>query len=432
MIRVKKWCAILLTITCVVGLCACGKQGSNSGSSGAETGLYYDTISKEISSRDGAVMDLLHGCFTDIYTSSATTNAFMTKVSDAGAVEYALNNKELSYDQYYRVETAMKSLEAKELNEFELLSFAIYLNSDGSAYQTDISKTSQKKLFEFMQGVYAETDTEVNFRNALSEARKLYYETLNVDSVSHISYDINGDYLHIGDNALMSGLFGFGNGETVVGCYETRQSMCPITYKSEDGGEASMDAYSHVGIIFGSKGTAIGYEYITIGSEKEAILRDIYYLVGGGCVNGVISEEEYPTNLIPADTLFFQERSLGSFAQMECTLVFNKLVKDFNVTSMSTAYAIEQDIGVTLIASNEVYTGGLLQSIGYLPDDAEVLRSAVGRVPYGEDDTYGDLYGWYELSVPDARDQVNFVVEGFAVLHNRDYGFSAENYIRIF
>lgn len=431
MSRLKKICALILSVSCVISLCACSK-GGGSVSNTAEASLFYDTMAQEVKSGDGTTMNLLHDCFDEIYTSSATSNKFMPKLSDTGEIDYTLNGKSISSEQFHNIENATKILDASEFNAFELLAYASYLDESGNKFGTDLATKSQLKLFEFMKGVYDGSDTEVDFRNALGEARDIFYASLNVESLSHISYDINGDYLHISTNALMPGLFGFGEGENIVGCYETKQGFCQVPYEMEDGSKASMDVHTHTGIIIGSKGTAIGYEYITVGSNKEAVLRDIYYLVGGGCVNGEISEEERPENVLKESTMFYGERSLGSLAEMECYLVFEKMVKDFNVTTASMSYVIAQDIGINLTSSAGVQTGSLLKSIGFDPDDAEVYRSAVGRIPYGDNAEYGDIYGWYELEMPDAGYSNTCMVEGFAVLHNRDYGFSAENYVRIF
>lgn len=428
----KKWCAILLTATCMISLCACGKGGSTANNSNTDVSLFFDTMCDEVKRGDGNALNLLHDSFENIYTSSATSNAFLSKVSSTGTIEYTLNGREVSADQYHNIENSLKTLEASDFNAFELLAYATYLDESGDKFYTELATKSQKKLFEFMRDVYSGTDTSVNFLSACDEARNLLYANLNLESTKNISYDINGDYLHINTNALMPGLFGFGEGETLVGCYETKGWAGQLTYTSEDGGEGSLAYRTHTGILLGSNGTAIGYEYISLGSDKEVVLRDIYYLVGGGCVNGEISEEQRPENVLKEDTLFYGERSLGSLAEMECYSVFEKLVRDFNITNMSMAYLIEQDVGINLLSSAGAYTGGLLQSVGFLPDEASIWRSAVGRLPYGDNNEYGDIYGWYVMEVPDARKTSYCMVEGFAVLHNRDYGFSAENYVRIF
>jgi hypothetical protein len=428
----KKRLMVLTVIgVCLASLCACGKDTS-SHQAAEEKSVFIDSIRGEVSDGEGDFYDVLHGSFGDICSSSATKNSFMTRVTSEGSVGYALNSVDFSYEDFYSLEDSLKTLTATELSEFELLAYASYLDRTGNAFDSSLSAASQKVLFNYMQSVYEHTAEDISFRAAVGDAMDAYYADLKVGALSKISYDTNGNYLQIKDNALMTGLYGFGEGETVVSCYETCKGTTSIAYHTEDGGEDSLNVYPRAGIVIGSKGTVIGYEYISFDDSTDYVLRDIYYLMGGGCVNGNIAEENRPLSVTKADLLFFGERSLGSFAEMECYRTFDKLVKDFGVTKTSMSYAIQQDIGISLHSSEGVFMGGLLQQLGFDPDEAEVTLSAVGRAPLQEDAMYGDLYGWYVETMPVVKGNDFCRVEGFAVLHSRDYGFSAENYLRIF
>jgi hypothetical protein len=427
--RVKRLGAFLMV--CALGVSACGKSGSDLVAE--NSAAQYDAVISELTDGSGEHYDVLHGCLYDICSSSATDNAFMTKpVTDEGGIGYSFNSTDFTFEEYTALENSLKVMPAKELCEFELLAYASYLDRTGDAFSSSLSPKSQRILFDYMSSVYEKTAGEATFSSAVSDAMGAYYGDLKAAPVSKISYDINGNYLGIQDSALMTGLFALGNGETVASCYATRKGTETVPYTSEDGGQATITVYPSEGIVIASKGTVIGYECITFDDSDEFVLRDVYYLAGGGCLNGEVAEEDKPLSEDKTDQMFFGERSLGSLATMERRRTFEKLVTNFRVTTTSMPYAIQQDIGIKLVASMGVYSGGMLMELGYEPEGTEVVATAVGCAPFTDDSTYGDLYGWYAEEVPTADGQHTCRVEGFAILHSRDYGFSAENYLRLF
>lgn len=432
--RVKKILGVALMSVCLVGTSACGNKGGVSQSNAGS--LYYDTIHDDMTDGGGAYYDNLHGCLYDICTSSATDNAFLTHLSsDGNSVEYAFNGNPVSYERHNELKDKMSVMTATELSEFELLAYAVYLDNSGNAYPSGVCASSQKRLVEYMQSVYADTD-EISFRSALDGALSDYYGEITLPDAEGLSYENCGNFLGIGDNVLMSGLFGLGDGESVVSCYETKPALDSIRYvvTNEDG--VSSDRYVNVntyaGIMIGSKGTVIGYEYLSFPESSDCILRDIYYLVGGGCVNGVVADEDKPVDVKKADLLFFGEKSLGNFAESECYSVFGKMVEDFSCSSMSMTAVLDRDCGISLQNSVGVSMGSLFTELGYNGDTADVVRSSVGRTPLIDDKNFGDLYGWYTINVDTLDGAHTCSMEGFAILHSRDYGFSAENYLRVF
>lgn len=126
--------------------------------------------------------------------------------------------------------------------------------------------------------------------------------------------------------------------------------------------------------------------------------------------------------------MFFGKRSLGSLTETECQLVFNKMVLD--LAKPSAQKNISHDIGVRLLYSSESYMKKSLERYGYDAGTVKLISSAVRRKVLKSDQNFGEIYGWYVIEVTQKGSGRKDRLEGFAVLYSRDYGFSAENYIR--
>ena len=154
-----------------------------------------------------------------------------------------------------------------------------------------------------------------------------------------------------------------------------------------------------------------------------------WYFCGGGCVDGIVPEESIPKNVNENDLLFFGERSLSSLAEGECYIVFNKLVMDLLTVETRMNDCVDRDIGVSLLVSYEAGVADDLKHLGLDPATVELVSSSVGLRPYEPDDRFGDIYGWYVIEASKKDGSGTERMEGYAVLHCRSYGFSAENYL---
>jgi len=406
----------LVMLLCVFSLAGCGKQPP----------VVPETVTVNVDNSyvtNNNYMSDLHSCLDDICGSSSDENVFVA-LSAGDTVEYTLNGNVISYDTYRLLNKKLSLLSAEELNEFELLSYAVYLAGGrdatasglSSSYPALIGGDCQTKLFDYMVDVYNENLEEKSFSEALSESRSLYYDT-----VVGIPYDQAGDFLQIGDNVLMSGLFGFGNDETVVESFATRPTQVSYIVRDAEGNETRIDGTLTVSISIGSAGTVIGYETVESESFAGKVLRDVYYLRGGGCVNGtleggVLGEDGY---------LVFGKRDFRNLSIAESERLFKSYVLGCMSTYTSASYSIQKECGITLQGSEGVGVGSRLLKAGYYPDEATVRDLSVSSV-------HSDLYGWYGLQMPGGVRKGDCRVEGFGVIHVRDYGFSGENYVRLF
>lgn len=427
----RKCVGFLLTMLCASTLFGCGKNKHEA------TYTDYSSVCDNIGST--SYVENLQGALPAICGSSATDNLFVYQEIVDETQTYAINSNEISYDYYRALGDYMKPMTANQLNQFEFLSYAVYLGGGGQAtasglvndFPSDNADESEKVLFDYMIEIYngdgAYLD-EHSFSNTLMEAEAAYYGSLSTG----IAYETSGNYLCVSPNALMAGLFGFKSGETLLSCYTSYPNNISLTYTGQDGVESSINAETFSTVAIGSSGTAIGYDYISLEGSEACILRDVYYLSGGGCLNGDIAPENYPTNIQVTDRLFFGTRSLGSLADAEAWSMFKKLTLDFMTTQYAMTYAVEKDCGCSLLASSGASIGSLLVDLGYAPDGAEINNISVSMLPCEDDAQYGDLYGWYEALVPSGDYKKQYTLYGFAILHSRDYGFSAENYLRIF
>ena len=161
----KRLIALAVVGMCLASLCACGKNNS-SHQAAEEKSVFIDSIRGEISDGEGDFYDVLHGSFGDICSSSATKNAFMTRVTSEGSVGYALNSVDFSYEDFYALEDSLKTLTATELSEFELLAYASYLDRTGNAFESSLSDASQKVLFNRFPSRCPSSGTTAPIRSA--------------------------------------------------------------------------------------------------------------------------------------------------------------------------------------------------------------------------------------------------------------------------
>lgn len=213
---------------------------------------------------------------------------------------------------------------------------------------------------------------------------------------------------------------------------EWMRTLCPVKeFRPDFNTNMLGERCYYKNIEIGSDGTAVVREF-TINDETGAYklyaIRDFY---GGGCVNGMISEEGIPKIVKDEELLFFGERSLGSLTEGECYLVFNKLVMNLLTSQTHMNDDVDHDIGVRLLSSYGAFMADDLKHFGYDPGSVTLISSSVGLMAFEADENFGDIYGWYviEISMVDGSDPER--MEGFAILHSRPYGFSAENYLGI-
>ena len=92
---------------------------------------------------------------------------------------------------------------------------------------------------------------------------------------------------------------------------------------------------------------------------------------------------------------------------------------------------IDHDIGVRLLGSYGAFMADDLKHFGYDPESIVLISSSVGLRAFESDGNFGDIYGWYVIEISMVDGYKTEQMEGFAILHSRPYGFSAENYLGV-
>ncbi len=180
-------------------------------------------------------------------------------------------------------------------------------------------------------------------------------------------------------------------------------------------------------MVIGQNGSATEYRYVLL--DGKYIPRTVSHYVGGGCRNGEVPFPIKLENISTDSLLFFGKRSFGSLTESECNLVFQKLALDLVKSQSEVNSAILQNLGIRLLYSSGACMGDRLSRRGYDTESVKIVDYAVGVKALKTDPRFGDLYGWYVLEV-DRNDGIGTDrMEGFLVLHSREYGFSAENYL---
>ena len=213
---------------------------------------------------------------------------------------------------------------------------------------------------------------------------------------------------------------------------EWMRTLCPVKEFQSDFELNTLNEHcDYKNIVIMSDGMAVVREYIRnneTGTYELYTIRDFY---GGGSVNGIIAEESIPKNVTDDDLLFFGERSLGSLAEGECYLVFNKLIMDLLTSQTHMNDEVDHDIGVRLLGSYGAFMADDMKHYGYDPESVVLISSSVGLRAFESDENFGDIYGWYVIEISTVGGYKTEQMEGFAILHSRPYGFSAENYLDI-
>ncbi len=214
---------------------------------------------------------------------------------------------------------------------------------------------------------------------------------------------------------------------------EWMRTLCPVKGFVPDFDSITLDEYCYYkNIEIRPDGMAVVREYTRnyeTGTYELYEVRDFY---GGGCVDGIIPEESIPRNVTNEDLLFFGERSLGLLSKEECYIVLNKLVMDLLTSLIHMNDEVDHDIGVRLLSSYGAFMADDLKHFGFDPESVEYISSSVGLRAYEPDVNFGDIYGWYVIEITTMDGAKTERMEGFAILHSRPYGFSAENYLGIF
>ena len=214
--------------------------------------------------------------------------------------------------------------------------------------------------------------------------------------------------------------------------FEWMRTLCPVNSFEPVLDSNILDEHcDYKNIIIGIDGAAVVREYAISGEEDSYELHAIKDFYGGGCVEGIIPDWINPGIVTDKDLLFFGNRSLGSLVEGECYIVFNKLVIDLLTQQTEVNDAVDHDIGVILLYSGGAVLADDLKHFGYDPETVKLISSSVGCRAYELDENFGDIYGWYLIEVFRYDGSGPYRMEGFAILHCRPYGFSAENYMDI-
>ncbi len=206
-----------------------------------------------------------------------------------------------------------------------------------------------------------------------------------------------------------------------------KKQMSSLTEVHEFTPESYGEEHSFRRMVIGQSGNATEYKYIL--SDGEYLLGTVSHYVGGGCRNGEVPFPVKIENISPDSLLFFGKHSFGSLTESECNLVFQKLALDLVKSQSEVNSAILRDLGIRLLYSSGACMGERLLKQGYDIESVKIVDYAVGVKAFKTDPRFGDLYGWYVLEVDRNDGTGTDRMEGFLVLHNREYGFSAENYL---
>ena len=206
---------------------------------------------------------------------------------------------------------------------------------------------------------------------------------------------------------------------------DLKERMSSLTEVHEFKPESFGEEHFSRRMVIGEVGCATEYQYII--SDGEYLPRTVRCYVGGGCRNGEVPFSV--KNISPESLLFFGKRSFGSLTESECNLVFQKLTLDLLKSQSEVNSAVLQDLGIRLLYSSGACMGERLLKQGYDIESIKIVDSAVGLKANKEDSRFGDLYGWYKVEVPKSDGAGTDRMEGFLVLHSREYGYSAENYL---
>ena len=213
---------------------------------------------------------------------------------------------------------------------------------------------------------------------------------------------------------------------------EWMKELCPVKEFQPDFNTYILDEhYDYKNIEIRHDGTAVVREYTISDDTGDYELYAIKDFYGGGCMAGIIPEESIPESVTDEDLMFFGERSLGSLTEGECYLVFNKLVINLMTVQTHMNDEIDHDIGVRLLCSYGAFMADDMKHLGYNPESVVLISSSVGLRAFEADENYGDIYGWYIIEITTMDGSKTELMEGFAILHSRPYGFSAENYLGI-
>ena len=205
------------------------------------------------------------------------------------------------------------------------------------------------------------------------------------------------------------------------------KQMSSLTAVHEIKPESFGEENTYRRMIIGEGGRAAEYRYVL--SDGKYLPREVSRYVGGGCRNGEVPFLIKIENISPDSLLFFGKRSFGSLTESECNLVFQKLALDLVKSQSEVNSAILRDLGIHLLYSSGACMGDRLSRQGYDTESVKIVDYAVGVKALKKDPRFGDLYGWYVLEVPRNVGSGTDRMEGFLVLHSREYGFSAENYL---
>ena len=144
----RKCVGFLLAMLCASTLFGCGKNKHD------VSYTDYSSVCDNIGST--SYVENLQGALPAICGSSATDNLFVYQEIVDDTQTYAINSNEISYDYYRALGDYMKPMTANQLNQFEFLSYAVYLGGGSQAtasglvndFPSDNADESEKVLFD--------------------------------------------------------------------------------------------------------------------------------------------------------------------------------------------------------------------------------------------------------------------------------------------